>query len=67
MDVRNNLHKGLVHKRAARQPDLSTNNAVANRNVEKPHAPGSLAWRERDVAPSRSMLTSRLLAIGQIG
>jgi hypothetical protein len=35
MDVRNNLHKGLVHKRALRHPDLSTNIGSPLRSVEK--------------------------------
>jgi hypothetical protein len=36
MDVRNDLHKGLVHKRALRHPDLSTNIGSPLRSVEKP-------------------------------
>jgi len=51
MDVRNDLHKGLVHKRARRYPDLSTNIGSPLGSVEKPPDCGTeLHSRQRRVA-----------------
>jgi hypothetical protein len=59
MDVRNDLHKGLVHKRALRHPDLSTNIGSRLRSVEKPlgrRLPNTrcAATGRNQVAPPRS-------------
>ena len=56
MDVRNDLHKGLVHQRALRHPDLSTNIGSPLGSVEKP-----LGWwlpNARRAATSRDQVAS---------
>jgi len=42
IDVRHDLHKGLIHQLAARQPNLSTNVQAPWRSVEKSRSAG---WR----------------------